>query len=1426
MEKLFLQVLVTACVASALLLVLLFPARRWLENRYGAQTRYLVWLGLAAVLLLAPLLPRPMAPVQLEVPAYTVPLERPTQAVESVRPWAAVTAPATPQPVIPPMTQVGTPQATSPAVVPSPAVPRPAAPQTAARSMAWTELLAWAWLTVAAMLLTVQIARYLLARRKLMKASTLLEKTGKAQLRTLPGLDTPMALGLWRPVVFLPEGEVSPLAVKHELTHVKRGDLWGKAFLFLVCALYWFDPLVWYMARIAARDMEAACDAQVVSGFSSEEKRRYGELLLNAASGCKAVPLATRFGGSREQMKTRLAQLFRSGKRSRILVAVLVAAALALTSLVACQSGEETDPTATPDPGAHEAYAQVLRDFLSEGILPDGTQLSPEEREYLENNPFAMADKDGDITEKQTLPIGINTFAVADVDGDGREELIFCYESTYTASMRAFVLDHSDGAMKLQLTAFPALIFYSNGMVKELASHNQSFGTMWPYALYSYDAEADRCQWVCSVYAEDKAILENIGEGERYPADADTSGTGTVYYVTLDSQGLGPMDEAGYQAWLEERLDGATEVEVTWKPITPANIADLLGEERNEALIPLAELEEKYAISGYYPGFTFDTVSLNDRDWYRLTQNDGFYTIYVDPTETCLRAEFDDGYNTARLVRLYDLPRFLPTGQSGGKTELQVRDITGDGVDDLVVRISDGETEYCRVIDARYGKVYKPSDLPSAMLARLNGETLPVPVGTVDTLADRLMAVPENLQADVYAVPGDPHAVPGEIYASLAEYWLDRPWTNKDDTGIGFLFSVCQMSQAEYEEETRRNTGGIEFLTRLDDTYYCITYATSAQYYTVDDVEPYNIAFHSMREYALQVLLATEGMESLVLTQNVAPDMANFYSGFTLDTVKLSQDWYRLRQNDGPYTLYMDAAKYHLWVEMTDPTDDFDGKRNVHLYYPFWFPTSSMDAHQWTAFTVQDLTGDGVEDLVVRFSLGGTGGHIEAVWVVDAHRERVYALSDPNGSPIAEEILSQLTAKVLAVETENLVTNALCAVSLPGQLIQTGRCPVEPGTTMETCDDTIGGGGGFFSLEPSGDSLWAELYFTIAGARPDFYLGRMSVPVRYDATADAFLPDLSQGTLTLFEPTDLNSGGEAAPTGLIEDLKAAVDVFFSLKRDAVNGVALPAEAAGSPLDREVTARAQAMRANYAAQATYLISIETELRDFTVRWVQGAAAMVSLYEWTWVNYNGTGEDQPATDRMGWGFPHDVTLTRNANGVYEVTRDLSAEFWETNYQSELCAASDNYDWLGQGYAYTSETMGVRVEFPPEWKDYFTFEEETMVDGFLQSGRPCPVIKLASAFVLNDDPTYDTTFARICWVPKGDAVANVDGKIFVTLLASNEGAYVCEVNVIHQLDFDPNTGVGAPRPEYKEIRAIYETVQNGILDGHWWFEVLRPI
>ena len=65
---------------------------------------------------------------------------------------------------------------------------------------------------------------------------------------------TPMLLGLWRPVLVLPEREYSEEMVKnifrHELTHYRRGDLVFKWFAVLVSALHWFNPMVHILSLI------------------------------------------------------------------------------------------------------------------------------------------------------------------------------------------------------------------------------------------------------------------------------------------------------------------------------------------------------------------------------------------------------------------------------------------------------------------------------------------------------------------------------------------------------------------------------------------------------------------------------------------------------------------------------------------------------------------------------------------------------------------------------------------------------------------------------------------------------------------------------------------------------------------------------------------------------------------------------------------------------------------------------------------------------------------------------------------------------------------------------------------------------------------------------------------------------------------------
>jgi len=88
-------------------------------------------------------------------------------------------------------------------------------------------------------------------------------------------------------LLFLPLGALVSMsdseadhALRHELTHFRRGDPAVSVLLAALCAVYWFNPVVWAAAYLMRADMEAACDAAVTKRFSRDEKERYASLLL------------------------------------------------------------------------------------------------------------------------------------------------------------------------------------------------------------------------------------------------------------------------------------------------------------------------------------------------------------------------------------------------------------------------------------------------------------------------------------------------------------------------------------------------------------------------------------------------------------------------------------------------------------------------------------------------------------------------------------------------------------------------------------------------------------------------------------------------------------------------------------------------------------------------------------------------------------------------------------------------------------------------------------------------------------------------------------------------------------------------------------------------------------------------------------------
>ena len=227
-----------------------------------------------------------------------------------------VLPPAAPQPA-PAVTEVqaaGTRPASSPKVTLLPAAseepritaaPREGTPavRPAARSLSVWQILLIAWLGGAAVFLgnRLRMLGMLGARlrsgakepdprtvREFKRLCAQMRVRRRVRLLEVEDITSPaLTVGL-RPTVLMPSSLAGAerkaerrFALRHELTHLKRGDplvmLWYGA---LRC-VWWFHPVVWLMEKSFRMDMESACDAKAVVGMSREDKLFYASLLLD-----------------------------------------------------------------------------------------------------------------------------------------------------------------------------------------------------------------------------------------------------------------------------------------------------------------------------------------------------------------------------------------------------------------------------------------------------------------------------------------------------------------------------------------------------------------------------------------------------------------------------------------------------------------------------------------------------------------------------------------------------------------------------------------------------------------------------------------------------------------------------------------------------------------------------------------------------------------------------------------------------------------------------------------------------------------------------------------------------------------------------------------------------------------------------------------
>lgn len=207
------------------------------------------------------------------------------------------------------------------------------------------------------------------------------------QLRYSFQASSPMLVGLFKPVIYLTDttlqlGEESlSYVLRHELIHHKRHDIWYKWFCELALSIHWFNPFLYLMSRQMNTQCEISCDEAIARDLSMQDRRIYGNILLNTASeniNRNKHILSTTLYEDKEILKERILSIMNAKRKTRKAIMLSLSIALLISTaalmLGACSlkkdipnvsaevnSELETDTTdqATPTPGAQVAVTDT-----------------------------------------------------------------------------------------------------------------------------------------------------------------------------------------------------------------------------------------------------------------------------------------------------------------------------------------------------------------------------------------------------------------------------------------------------------------------------------------------------------------------------------------------------------------------------------------------------------------------------------------------------------------------------------------------------------------------------------------------------------------------------------------------------------------------------------------------------------------------------------------------------------------------------------------------------------------------------------------------------------------------------------------------------------------------------------------------------------
>jgi beta-lactamase regulating signal transducer with metallopeptidase domain len=234
---------------------------------------------------------------------------------------------------------------------------------------------------------------------------------------------TPLVFGLIQPSLLMPLDIIKNLGIEeirfiflHELSHIKRKDLFVNWIVILIQSIHWFNPIIWLAFRNMKQDCELACDAQVLSHLKSSEYNVYGQAIIRLVKliGKPTVlPVAAGIAGNAEtKRRIKMISVFNSNsfRKIRDFAGLTAACVLVFTTANSLNFIQDNIVKAANSQAAKPSAQQKIitakvNSLLQKNNIPEAIKYINSNIKNLSNSNASIVVNNLETAQEKYLPI-------------------------------------------------------------------------------------------------------------------------------------------------------------------------------------------------------------------------------------------------------------------------------------------------------------------------------------------------------------------------------------------------------------------------------------------------------------------------------------------------------------------------------------------------------------------------------------------------------------------------------------------------------------------------------------------------------------------------------------------------------------------------------------------------------------------------------------------------------------------------------------------------------------------------------------------------------------------------------------------------------------------------------------------------------------